>query len=562
MSRGAFRGKWYSRFVLQRGAALLVALCASLGAAATEQRPRRNVLLVVADDLGVDVLRSYGEGSDFPATPTIDRLAAQGVLFRNVWADPKCSPTRATILTGRYGFRTGVTWISSGGGFEVLSPHERTLPKIFAGADPPVASALFGKWHLGNCTNGGRRGPNVAGFDVFAGSFANLVNRDQSFFSWHKTVDGVERRVERYATSDTVDDAIAWIAGQSRPWFVQLSFNAPHKPWQVPPHSLLSPQRIATLPKSADGTALAAGSACAAADARLCYDAMVEAMDAELGRLLGAIPAATLRNTAILFVADNGTPRGLSRPPFDAANAKGSLHEGGVNVPLIVSGSGVIDPGRQSDALINTTDLFATILELATGADSAVLTAGVVHDSRSLLPILDNRGGGYEHRSLVYAGLDGGGDHAARRLGHAVRNRRFKLIRATGLGTRQLYDLDRDPFEADDLLRRAQLDPVTQRNLEQLEAELDSLLASNLECPREVPCGTCGGTRVPGACRSADTGRPWCRTTDGETLSCGGTATVRIIECPCRDSPLGFGRRLSCRGSAGEGSESARDLVH
>ncbi len=124
-----------------------------------------NFLIIVGDDLGVDKIGAYGEGPNPPPTPTIDSLAVEGVLFRNAYAYPNCSPARAAALTGRFGFRTG---IGTPGGAN-LALEEVLLPELVAATHE---SAALGKWHIG--ANGDADHPNDSGFDYFAGALANI----------------------------------------------------------------------------------------------------------------------------------------------------------------------------------------------------------------------------------------------------------------------------------------------------------------------------------------------------------------------------------------------------
>ncbi|MEE3181211.1 MAG: sulfatase-like hydrolase/transferase, partial [Planctomycetota bacterium] len=127
----------------------------------------RNILLIISDDLGADSAACYGDAGAFASTPNIESLCQRGVVFRNTWANPLCSPTRASMLTGRYGFRTGVGHLANnnGGG---LPNSEFTIPEALdANADLGYSHACFGKWHLSDRTNGGMNHPNRAGFSHF-----------------------------------------------------------------------------------------------------------------------------------------------------------------------------------------------------------------------------------------------------------------------------------------------------------------------------------------------------------------------------------------------------------
>ena len=386
----------------------------------------QNVLLIVVDDLGVDNVGVYAEGGDLPPTPHIDALAADGVLFRNCWANPVCSASRATILTGRYGFRTGV--VHAIPQCPELPLAEWTIPEVLdLSPGLGVAHAAIGKWHLGD-TVGGASSPNLHGFGRYEGALPGGID---SYYAWPETLDGTTATNTTYVTTETVDDALAWIGGQSGPWFLYLAFNAPHVPFEAPPAALhtqrLPPEEWFDQP-------------------RPYYKAVVEALDTELGRLLAGIPPRVRAQTTVVFVSDNGTPYFATAPPFDPDHAKATLYEGGVNVPLIVSGAGVVSPGRECAALVNTTDLFATALELA-GVDLATgLPGGLVHDSVSLVPYLVDA----EQpplRSTVYAEMQAETQVSIGKNGTALWDGRYKMISFDD-GTVEFYNLHVDPFEA------------------------------------------------------------------------------------------------------------------
>src|ERR1043166_3773662 len=180
---------------------------------------RPNILVIVADDLGVDKLACYGAANAVP-TPAIDLLAANGMRFTRAHADPACSPTRGAMLTGRYSFRTGVPGTLPFGA-PGIDTNEILLPVPLAAAG--YTSALIGKWHLG--TRYGPWTPTLLGWPHFAGGLdAGLVD----YYQWPKVVDGTVTTCSHYATVDQVDDALAWIGGQVGPWVLVLSMFAPH----------------------------------------------------------------------------------------------------------------------------------------------------------------------------------------------------------------------------------------------------------------------------------------------------------------------------------------------
>ena len=351
---------------------LAPAILAAVVATADTTAP--NILLIVADDFGVDMVNAYGVGTDLPPTPVIDSLAENGVLFRNVWSSPVCSPTRATIQTGRYTFRNGI------GDIEWQEPlplpwDEITIPEMLdLGAGGRYEHSLIGKWHLGQRDSvGGIAYPNLAGYQHFAGVMENFAPPD-TFYSYEKVVDGVASVHNEYATVDQVDSALEWIGQTTGPWFCCLNFSAPHNPFHAPPAEL----------HTQDLT----GAGDPAIDSRPYFKAMVEAMDTEMGRLFTELDD-VLDNTVVLFVGDNGTPGVVIEPPFDSARAKGTVYEGGIKVPLIVSGPNVMT-GQECNALVHTADIFATIAELVTADLGLVLPADTVLDSVSFAPYLTN----------------------------------------------------------------------------------------------------------------------------------------------------------------------------
>ena len=337
---------------------------------------RGNVLILVADDLGIDQLAAYGVAPDPAPTPTLDLMAAVGVRFTNVWAEPTCSPTRATIQTGRYAFRTTVgAAINAFGDVPSLPLSEVTLPEMLdLGTGGLYAHAAIGKWHLGSNETGGDFAPNLAGYSHFAGSLEGQI---QNYFSWHRIVDGVPSTSRRYATTVCVDDALAWIRLQSGPWLCVVNFQAPHAPFHRPPDGLHTQLLPPQDPRP--GCSVPGG------DPRPFYKATVEALDHEIGRLVTQLPAGQLQRTTVFFLGDNGTDPCVAGAPFAPQN-KGTLYEGGVRVPLIVAGKGVTGRGT-CDALVNTTDLFATVAELAR-VDLAATLPGVTLDAVSFAPCL------------------------------------------------------------------------------------------------------------------------------------------------------------------------------
>ncbi len=425
---------------------------------ATTMPATPNVLLVIADDVGVEAVPCYGESDDPAPMPHLDALCRQGVLFRNVWSNPVCSPTRATILTGRYGFRTGVGTVTSDEAGNHIQPDELTLPRILTANAPAYAHANIGKWHLGTVDAiGGSSAPNFMGWSHYSGSLSGGL---PDYYRWEKVIDGERWWETKYATTANVDDALAWLDGQrGKPWVLWLAFNAPHLPHHVPPDDLHSYELSGT---SADIEARPVDY----------FHAAIEALDTEVGRLLDSMDPVDRARTVVVFVGDNGTYGSDVVSPLDPRHGKGTLYEGGVNVPLFITGPAVASPGREVTALVDTADLFATLLELV-GVDVAAATGGAPpNDSVSLLPYLSDPSQA-SLRSSVWAEQFGGRDAVD---GQAIRDERFKLI-AFESGREELYDLQADPLESSDL-RQNMPTSMARARYQALRDEMTRLLAT------------------------------------------------------------------------------------
>lgn len=392
-------------------------------AAAVHVKASTNVLLIIADDYGVDSQSLYNTTAGAtPPTPNINALAAQGVRFTNAWACPVCSPTRACLLTGRHGFRTGVGEAVTAAAANGLTAAEVTLPEIIT-THGGIQSACFGKWHLSaGAPAATASAPNtIGGWPHYAGATIGVL---PSYTAWTKVTNGVSAASTTYATTDVVNDAVAWINARTtaaHPWLAWVAFNAPHTPFHNPPASLHS-------------------YGASPATNLLKYRAAVEAMDTEIGRLLAAVNLAT---TTVIFMGDNGTPGQVIQAPYTNAKAKDTLYDGGVRVPLIVRGPGVVNPGRTSSAMVHAVDLFSTQLELAGVSVPSALTL----DAQSFVPVLTNQSAGSRTRLFT----DQFDQSDATVGGRAIRDDRYKLIRLN-TGSDLFFDLQSDPAEGTNLL--------------------------------------------------------------------------------------------------------------
>jgi arylsulfatase A-like enzyme len=459
------------------------------------EKPQPNILLIIGDDMGVESLATYGVGpaDEVPTTKNLDTLAANGVSFDNFWSQAVCSPTRATMITGRYGFRTGIggpldatdgplpellpkpegssyedMWKpgdpggppmpdplpgeevkaakgpGAPGGERMGGPppmptegvklSEFTLPKAF---DGKYSTAAIGKWHMASPHNGWIAHPNNAGFDYYSGLIAGFP---EGYFSWIQVTDGEAVPTTGYTPTRKVDDALEWIEKQNdKPWLMWFAFNLPHDPLHLPPADLLQEDHSDVDPMA---------NPLKTRHQRKYFDAMMETMDTEIGRLLAGIDSKVLENTYVIFMGDNGTSRGVIGTPFSSDHAKGSLYQGGLNVPLIISGPGV-KKGERSTALVNSVDMFSTIIEMAGMDVSAVVPKDVTLDSVSALPYL-TKPDTPSQRDFVLAEIFG--DRDGKNVGdHAIRNATHKLI-TFSTNKEELYNLKADPYEHNNLL--------------------------------------------------------------------------------------------------------------
>jgi arylsulfatase A-like enzyme len=379
-----------------------------------------NILLIIADDMGLDATPGYSVGTSKPTMPNLQDLMNSGVRFNNVWSNPVCTPTRATILTGKYGFRTNVINVG-----DVLSTSETSLHKVLNTNASEYSHAVIGKWHLSSDPTH----PTAMGVDYFAGLLGGGV---QSYTNWDLNENGVTTTSTAYTTTKFTDLAIDWVSAQSQPWFLWLAYNAPHTPFHLPPTNLHNQGDLPADDASIEANPLPY------------YQAMIEAMDSEMGRLLSTMTQEDRDNTLIIFVGDNGTPSEVVQE-YNSNRAKGSIYQGGVNVPMVISGKNVTRVNETEDALISTTDLFATIAEVA---GTASYDSG---DSRSFLDLLSS--GNSKGRDFVYTEK-----YNAQTQGpdYTIRNATHKYI-YFNTGAEALYNLIENPLESPNLLNENQL---------------------------------------------------------------------------------------------------------
>ena len=448
-----------------------------------------NILMFIADDASTVEFAAYNEDPNkiWAHTPTIDHLAATGVLFKKSYAKPICSPTRAALHTGRYGFRTGVGTLTNEEE-RPLNPDEILIPQMIdEGTDGLYATALIGKLHMSSRATRGSFETFACdgGYDYFAGSMANLERRRGNYRSWARTVarktpNGCvfeTKESHEYAPTQNVNDALEWIGEQTKPWFCMVNWNVPHAPYEAPPPALYDTDRW-TFNSPSDGTSVDK------------YRAMLQAMDSEMGRLLAGLPGYVRSNTHVIFWADNGTPQPVvQEPPFRAVHGKRTVYEQGVRVPLIWAGPGIDSPHRETDILVQAEDFFVTFADVL-DVNLTTLYPGRTYDGVTFAPHLFNKSA-TGLRNYVYTETwspnipNADAAYSGPRM---IRDLQYKFIRdidQTGtvfpsIGD-EMYDLDADPLEVANLIPGGATGTLTAAQLQaynELTTELTTIVNS------------------------------------------------------------------------------------
>ncbi|MBU6301494.1 MAG: sulfatase [Verrucomicrobia bacterium] len=438
---------------------------------------RPNVLLILADDLGVRDLGCFG--SRYHETPNIDRLASRGLRLTQAYsASPLCSPTRSSIMVGQAPARTGITspvchlptvvlekQLGSGNArvqvansLTRLKTEYHTLAEALREAG--YATAHFGKWHLGhNLAPGDAYEPKDQGFEVDWPHTPKAAGPGGGYFApWKKfiTDPAIEDEPGRHVDHRMADEAGRFIReSKGRPFFVNFWMFSVHSPWNA------RPAEIEHFRKKADP---------ANPQKNPLYAAMVKGMDDAVGRLLQHLEeSGEAENTLIVFWSDNGgyayppkqtDPAGYAEIPATSnlpyRSGKASLYEGGTREPGIVVWPGKVKPGTTADFLIQSTDLYPTLLHICGAAPRADQKMDGFDQTAALT-------GGPPPRTRIFCHFPHG--EAARDsvmdgfyAGSSVRDGDLKLIRfyaraGDGSDELELYDLSTDPGERRNLVR-------------------------------------------------------------------------------------------------------------
>lgn len=398
-------------------------------AATTFAAEKPNIVFILADDLGFNDC-GFNGGKEIK-TPHLDKLAASGAILKQFYVQPVCSPTRASLMTGRYpiryGLQVGVVRPDANYG---LSLDERMLPVALREAG--YTTALIGKWHLGSFNS--KYFPNARGFDFFYGHHLGALDYNthmrDNILDWYRNTE--KSKDEGYTTHLIAREAADFVRRQdgAKPFFLYVPFNAVHGPFQVP-DSYMKP--YAKLPEP-----------------RRKLAGMLAAMDEGVGRIISAIDEKGFRtNTLFIFSSDNGGPspnRITDNTPLRAG--KGTVYEGGVRVCSFASWQGVIEPGTKVDAMMHIVDWYPTILKL-TGAS---LEQKLPLDGKDIWPCI-TKGAPSPHEVIIHNITPAGG---------AIRVGDWKLIvknagnsakgkKKDSGSDEELYNIAQDLSEKNDL---------------------------------------------------------------------------------------------------------------
>jgi arylsulfatase A-like enzyme len=427
---------------------LLLAGTTAGAAAPAPEKPPPNVVVILADDLGYGDLGSYGH--PVLKTPALDRLASEGLRLTSYYApSPLCSPSRASLLTGRIHLRTGIeSWIPPDADVQ-LGPRELTVATLLKRRG--YETFLAGKWHLNGGLDVARHTqPQDHGFDEWIALHAWAIPHHHdptNFFRNGKAVG----EMRGFTAQIVVDEALSWLERRPRkgPFFIYMPFPEPHGTISSPDffnalYSSLTTGRPD--PMANDGRVPANLAARGPGE----YYANVTHLDFQIGRFLEGLDRRGLREeTLVLFTSDNGPVTTDWRHWWEVnlygdtggfRGRKADLYEGGIRVPALVRWPGRVPAGRVSDAVVSGVDLLPTLASVVgfpVPADRPI-------DGEDVSGLL--RGEPFARRRPLYWEFDDDqGFH------YALREGSWKLLADRALARVRLYDLAADRFELTDL---------------------------------------------------------------------------------------------------------------
>jgi len=403
----------------------------ALAARSADFPPRPNIIFVLTDDQGYGELGCHG--NPIIKTPNIDKFYQESLRFTDFHVSPTCSPTRASLMTGRHEFRSGVTHTIMER--ERLSLKATTLAQVLKSAG--YTTGIFGKWHLGDEAD---YQPDQRGFDevfihgaggigqTYPGSCGDAPGN--TYFNPAILHNRKFEKTQGFCTDVFFSQALKWIDEKRSgpaPFFVYLTPNAPHAPY-VCPEPYAKPYKDAGLNTNAAG-----------------YYGMISNIDENFGKLLARLKAWNLeRNTLVIFMTDNGHSI-ASLYNAGMRGAKGTPYQGGTRVPSFWRWPAAFQGGRDIGQLAAHIDIFPTFAELA----GAKIPPGVQLDGRSLCPLLKDSKANWPGRFLfTHVGRWAKGKAAESKFDKcSVRNSRFHLV-----NNKELYDLQADPGETKNVI--------------------------------------------------------------------------------------------------------------
>ena len=418
-----------------------------------------NFVFFLVDDLGWVDTSCYG--SQFYETPNVDRLARGGMRFTDAYAAcPVCSPTRASIMTGKYPARVGITdWIPGyvtfrKEKFALKTPddkHELPLPEVTiaeALKESGYTTFFTGKWHLGKKPYH----PDKQGFDTNIGG--NETGQPKGgYFSPYNNPELSDGPEGEYLTDRLGDESLKFIeANRDNPFFLYLSFYTVHTPIQPKEdYKNRYGEKLKTMPEHTGERFIPEGDISTARQAQdnPAYAGMVQSMDENVGRVLDKLEELGIAdNTIVIFMSDNG---GLSTVPWEGPTSnvplragKGWLYEGGIRTPMIIRWPGIVKPGSLCSEPVTSVDFYPTMLDMA----GLPLRPEQHEDGVSLVPLM--KGDKSLNRDAIYwhfPHYHGSGS----KPGGAVRAGDYKLIEFFEDNRLELYNLNDDIGEKNDL---------------------------------------------------------------------------------------------------------------
>ncbi len=464
-----------------------VLMIAAIMVASIASAARPNVVLIITDDQG------YGDlgvnGNPVVRTPNIDAFAADSARINSFYVSPVCSPTRASLLTGRYNYRTGV--VDTFVGRSMMHPDETTLAELLRGAG--YRTGIFGKWHLGD--NYPLRAIDQ-GFDVAVVHKGGGIGQPSDppdgsgYFDPVVYRNGAAGTSSGYCTDVFTDAAIDFVRGNSgAPFFAYIAYNAPHTPLEIGDEYAKPYRSLGMKPQdfpANEGWPFDNGFD---VETTSKIYGMISNVDENVGRLLRAIDQSGAReNTIVIFMTDNGP----QQPRFNAGlrGLKGTVFEGGIRVPFFVRWPGSIEAGRVIDTPGAHIDITPTLLD----ACGVRQPGNSTFDGVTLLPIWIGESTAVPTRSLVFQWHRGDAPEKYRAL--ALRRGQYKLVQPNGVqpgaawdaNALMLFDIENDPFEKQDLA--AELPYVVAELRSEYDAWFDNVCASRGFDPVRIIVGS------------------------------------------------------------------------